>query len=60
MKKKQRKIHSLEGRRWQHSIGWCERELTVLLGPASVSSTTDEAHSEEVLLIDSENDGLAL
>lgn len=57
LKKKQRKIHSLEARKGQHSIGWCERELTVLLGPASVFSTIDEAHSEEVLLIGGEKDG---
>ena len=59
MKKKQWKIHSLEGGKGQHSIGWCERELILLVGPASVSSTIDEAHSEEVLLIDGEKDGLA-
>lgn len=56
LKKKQQKIHSLEGRKG-NSIGWCERELTVLLGPASVFSTIDEAHSEEVLLIGGEKDG---
>lgn len=61
MKKKQWKIHSLEGRNEQHSTGWCERELTVLLGPASMSSTIDEAHSEEMLLVGSEKkNGLAL
>ena len=60
MKKKQWKIHSLKGRKGKYSIGWCEREFIVLLGPASMSSTIDEAHSEEVLLIGSEEDGLAL
>lgn len=60
MKKKQQKIHSLEGRKGQYSIGWCEREFIVLVGPASMSSTIDEAHSGEVLLIGSEEGGLAL
>lgn len=58
MKKKQR--NSLEVRKGQYYIGWCEREFIVLVGPASMSSTIDEAHSGEVLLIGSEEDGLAL